>query len=300
MPTTFGVPDEQTDFASRNVAFLDVLPALMKRINELLAQRSWLPAPRGDDETEEEFGQRTAAQRLVFFLGRLVAEDFMEILLLCANGYGFAGLRLLRSMFEAVVTGLYVARHPDKATAFLGYHTIHERKFIKSAEAAGIDLSQLIPEAEQTRIEREYQATKDRYRQMKCPECDAVLGDVSWTKMDPIAMARELGLHQLAVQCYSYTTLQVHTTPTRLISRLEETQDGLRFRAWPQRKEADAAMVGAHICIAVVLNAHNEYFSLGISGLEAQFAATVERAWGPDPGWAYRPPESSSTSEDSA
>ena len=286
---TFGLPGEQQDFATRHAQFLEILPTLTRRIDEVLALREFTPDPKREGESEGEWQNRVVAQRLVFFLGRLAAEDFMEILLLCANGYGMAGLRLLRSMFEGVVTGLYVAKHPDQASAFMGYHTVHQRRFLKAAEAARIDLSGIFPLEEQARIEEQYLGLRDSYRQMKCPECEAVLADISWTKMDPIAMAHELGLQELAVQCYSYTTLHIHTTPTRLLSRLEDTAEALRFKNGPQRAEADAAMVGAHCCLAQVLNAQNVYFDLGINEFEAELAAGIERAWGPDPGWTRVP-----------
>jgi len=285
MPITFGLPREQEDFAARNSTFLEVLPTLTRRIDEILATRTVHPDPRFEGEPEEVWQSRLIAQRLVFFLGRLAAEDFMEILLQCANGYGMAGLRLLRSMFEGVVTSLFVGRHPDQAKTFMGYHTVHQRKFLKIAEAAGIDLSGISPPAEQAQIEAEYLTSREAYRMMKCPECDAVLADVSWTKADPIAMVRELGLQELAVQCYAYTTLYIHTTPTRLISRLQETGDVVRFKDGPQRLEADAALVGAHCCIAHVLESHNRMFNLDITGLETELAAGIEQAWGPDAGW---------------
>jgi hypothetical protein len=117
---TFGLPREQEDFAARNSTFLEVLPTLTRRIDEILATRTVHPDPRFEGESDEVWQSRLIAQRLVFFLGRLAAEDFMEILLQCANGYGMSGLRLLRSMFEGVVTSLFVGRHPDQAKAFMG------------------------------------------------------------------------------------------------------------------------------------------------------------------------------------
>jgi hypothetical protein len=225
VPVTFGLPGEQANFVARNAPFLEVLPRLTARINESLALRTLTPDPRAATESEEDWQRRVAAHRLVFFLGRLAAEDFMEILLLCANGYGMAGLKLLRSMFEGVITGIYIARHPEEAQAFFGYHTIHQRRFLRAAATAGIDLSQIVPTAEQERIEEQYLSSRDSYRQTRCPECDATLADVSWTRADPMTMAREVGLQQLAVQCYSFTTLHIHTTPTRLLSRVEETAE---------------------------------------------------------------------------
>ncbi len=280
MPITFGVPREQEDFVARNARFLEVFPRLTRRIDEILALRSFAPGDRQESESEDDWTQRAVAQRLVFFLGRLAAEDFMEIVLLCGNGYGMGGLKLLRPMFEAVVTGLYIGRHPEEAKAFMKYNIVHQRKFLKVAEAAGIDLSAIVPGDEQARIEREYLDTRDSYRLMRCPECDAVLNDVSWTKRDPLAMARELGLHELAVQCYSYTTLHIHTTPTRLFSRLEETPDAIQFKAGPQHAEADAALIGAHCCIAHVLEGHSRYFDLGIGGLEHELSDGIAYAWG--------------------
>jgi hypothetical protein len=167
----------------------------------------------------------------------------------------------------------------------MGYHTVHQRKFLKIAEAAGIDLSAIVPPPEQGRSEAEYQASRHLYRTMKCPECYAVLADVSWTKADPIAMARELGLQELAVQCYAYTRLHIRTTPTRLISRLEESEDVLRFKDGSQRAEADAALTGAHCRLAHVLESHNRFFGLGIAELESDLASGIEKAWGRDPGW---------------
>lgn len=43
-----------------------------------------------------EHPDEAPAKNAVFFLGRLLAEDFMEMFLNCAYGYGFAGLKLLR------------------------------------------------------------------------------------------------------------------------------------------------------------------------------------------------------------
>src|SRR6266849_4455929 len=118
-PITFGLPNEQADFVTRNAPFIEVLPRLTQRINEILAQRTFARDPRAAAESEEDWQRRVLAQRLVFFLGRLAVEDFMEILLLCGNGYGMAGLKLLRSMFEGVITGIYIARHHEEANAFV-------------------------------------------------------------------------------------------------------------------------------------------------------------------------------------
>lgn len=45
-----------------------------------------------------------ADEKFVYFYGVLVVEDFMEIFLMAANGYGVAAMKLLRSMYEHTVT----------------------------------------------------------------------------------------------------------------------------------------------------------------------------------------------------
>ena len=261
---SFGIASEQNSFSERNSRFMEIFPRLTNQSNQILIRT--LTAP---DE----------AHSVVFYLGRLVVEDFMEILLNCANGYGMAGLKLLRPMFEATVTALYLTKHPEEAKAFLDYHTVHQRKGLKLAESVGVDLADRIPKTQQAEIEARYQQVRDLYRQVKCPECGAQLADMSWSKKDVVAMCHELGLQQMAFALYFYTTLYIHTTPTRLTSRLRETKDGITFKEEAQRSEADMAMAGAHICLALILQCHNRFFDLNIADLERELHRDLQYAW---------------------
>jgi hypothetical protein len=56
----------------------------------------------------------TQIEKFVYFYGNLVAEDFMEIFLMAANGYGYGAMKLLRSMYEHIVTLRYLHDHPDE------------------------------------------------------------------------------------------------------------------------------------------------------------------------------------------
>jgi len=55
----------------------------------------------------------TPIDKFVYFYGNLVAEDFMELFLMAVNGYGFAAMKLLRSMYEHTVTLKYLHEHTD-------------------------------------------------------------------------------------------------------------------------------------------------------------------------------------------
>jgi hypothetical protein len=262
-PIRFGIPQEEQDFLGRNSRFMEVLPRLEARLNQILIRT---------------FETSDAAQKVVFFLGRLIAEDFHEILLVCANGYGHAGLKLIRPMFEATVTAFYLMRHPEEAEAFLEYDFVHQRKGLKIAESVGVDLSEAVPKDQQAKIEAKYQEIKEHYRQV-CPKCGESRGEPSWTKKDLTALSREIGLAESALYLSFFATLQIHTTPTRLKSRLAQTAEGLLFKEGPQRPAADAALVGAHVCMAQVLEGHNRYFALGIDDLERQLDEDVKYAW---------------------
>jgi len=263
MGITFGVPAEQEDFAKRNSRFFEILPKFEERLNQVLVR---------------QFETGDTAQKVVFFLGRLIAEDFHEILLIAANGYGMAGLRLFRSMFEANVTAMYLTQHPAEAETFLDYHYVHRRKGLQIAKSLGVDLSDRVPREQQVEVEAKYQEIKSHYRQV-CPKCGESRGEPSWTKKDLTTMSREVGMKESPFYFSFFTTLQIHTTPTRLMSRVERTREGLLFKEGPQRQEADAAVVGAHGCMAQLLECHNRYFGLGIRDFEPELVRDLKYAW---------------------
>jgi hypothetical protein len=76
----------------------------------------------------------SSADHIIFFMGRLCAEDFNEIFLLAVNGYGFGSLKILRGFFERVVTIIYISENKDEAKQFLEYHYIHRGKMLTHAE----------------------------------------------------------------------------------------------------------------------------------------------------------------------
>ena len=77
-----------------------------------------------------EFRPENAADKVVFFTGRLCVEDFNEIFLLCANGYGFGALKILRGLYERTVTAGYISKNPQEAELFLEYHFVHKGKML--------------------------------------------------------------------------------------------------------------------------------------------------------------------------
>jgi hypothetical protein len=107
---TFGLPDEWNVFSKQHPILIEKLPLLFETLNKIFVRQ----VPTSN-----------SADRVIFFLGRICFEDFMEILLLCGNGYGIGGMKLLRGLYERATTIGYIAKNPRKADQFLEYHHVH-------------------------------------------------------------------------------------------------------------------------------------------------------------------------------
>ena len=258
-PIVFGLPERQADFEKRNAKFFEVWPRLQDAIERGFS-RTFTPADR--------------TETIVYSLGRLVVEDFMEIILVCANGYGIAGLKLLRPMFEATVTARYLNRNPGETDTFLQYYNVHQRKGINLAKLVGIDVSAYVSPPKQNEIESAYQAIKHQYRWTVCKKCRTDREAASWTKKSLVAMAREVGLGTAVVGLYYLPTMQIHTTAVRLNSRFKDTPEGVAFQPGPQLKEADRSLAGAHACLMNILEEQEQRFGLGldVEALKRDFA----------------------------
>ena len=134
-------------------------------------------------------------------LGRHVPEDFSEILLLCGNGYGIGALKLLRGMYERVVTMAYLLKHPEKAQDFVDRHLIEKQKCLNHLRMDGDDPAKYFGEAELAEIAEAAGRTRDR------------LPKDSWTDLDLRSMARVVGLEGYYTIFYHWPTLHTHPTP---------------------------------------------------------------------------------------
>ena len=55
----------------------------------------------------------------------------MEILLVCGNGYGAAGMKLLRSMYEHAVTLRYLHEHQEEVQTFMDYYHVQQYQLMR-------------------------------------------------------------------------------------------------------------------------------------------------------------------------
>ena len=120
LPVVFGFEEEWRDFGIRHAEFMRRFVNIEKAI-ALAFNRSW--------ESNE------LLDRTLYLLGRLAIEEFMEILLLCANGYGVGAQKLVRGMYERAVTARYLRDHREEVDNFLAFHKVADHKLLKAVQA---------------------------------------------------------------------------------------------------------------------------------------------------------------------
>jgi len=249
----FGFQEEWADFQKRNARFLERFPNFEKAFNLAFGRTMKL--------TE-------VIDKFVLMYGRVCLEDFFEILLCCGNGNGVAAQKLLRGLYERVVTLRYLHEHPTELDDFLDYHWVAQRKLMNACkETMGEDL---FPGETVRDIEARYQAAKEKFMITDCAKCGTKRLNHTWTKLDFASMARATSsLGKLLVPGYYIPLRNAHATVASMLSRMEAGQNGgISFAEAAQRKEADNALRVSHNIVLDALRVEDEHFA--IPGLKEQ------------------------------
>jgi hypothetical protein len=122
LPFAVGDFEAQTQFIKRNAAFLREFPELSKLYDKVFIRSLELP-----DETKRQqlmvlpddhpevvaFEDKAMADLVIFYLGRMATDDLGEILILSGNGRGFGAYKIVRGMYERIVTSMYMEKNPQ-------------------------------------------------------------------------------------------------------------------------------------------------------------------------------------------
>lgn len=236
----FGDLDAAAEFDKRHPLWSDRFMNLVRAIDMAFTRVQTMSEP---------------ADKLVYFYGRMCAEDFIEVLLVCGNGYGQAGLKLLRCLYEHTVTLRYLHEHPNEAGLFMNFHHVQQHKLMRNIlDTFGKDAvhREVVAEVEQ------------KYAQVK-----AVFRNNTWNGLDFVSMAKRAGaIGTLIVPGYFDPLRHAHTTFGGLKDRLEIVDERIQFQHEPEPAVADQALMTAHNCILNVLEVQSERFK--IDGLQEQ------------------------------
>jgi Family of unknown function (DUF5677) len=260
--SVYGFPDEATAFDQRHPQWAAVMSRLADVINLALTRTQLMDTP---------------IDKFVYFYGALVAEDFMEIFLMGANGYGFGAMKLLRSMYEHTVTLKYIHDHPEELQAFFDFDRVQQYKLMKPIlDTFG---GSALPADTVADTLQRYEEVKDRFMVKSCKSknCEEKRVGHTWSKLDFVSMAKKTGaIGTLIVPGYFFPLRHAHSTYRAMTERIERGDDHLGFRRESQPNEADQALMTAHNCLLVALEVQEERFK--IDGLQAAIQNAV-RDW---------------------
>jgi hypothetical protein len=209
---------------------------------------------------------KVMADRVVFGLGRIIADDFGEVITLSGNGYGIGAYKVLRGMYERLVTAAYIAKNPAEARPFVEDDAIKKWKLWQQALEVMPDLKDSVPKEKVDALEAEYRRVKAKRAESTCNKCGQPKSQEAWTRVDLARMAKQTDVNLSALHgaCYLTPTFHSHATGFGLGSRFKQKKGGAISYQEISEPEARQALLLAHNLVLRHLTLQNEYFMLGL------------------------------------
>lgn len=224
---------------------------------------------------------KSPAEKVIFFMGRLCVEDFNETFLLAASGYGFGALKILRGLYERIVTTAYIAANQDEAIHFLEYHYIHRSRLMHHAESFFGNLEKYIDKSEIDEAKNNFLMYRDSFMQTKCKECGTKAIMHSWSKLDLASMAKKTGFENLYFPGYYHPTSQAHATAAAVMYRLKSSGvNPVGFDDGSQPDAADRSLIIAHNLIIRLVHIQSEFFNLDLTQELEVLNSDFKAVWG--------------------
>jgi hypothetical protein len=275
--TCVGDTNAQKRFIESHKAFLEEFPALEELVYESfrLAEEKCYPesqsTPTGAEPTDNE-----VAQKVALYLERAIFDDFGELLILAGNGLGIGAKKTLRSMYERLVTAMFIAKFPTEAKIFLAHADIEKGKVLNRAIATVPELvkTDFTPE-EIKRIQDAKKAAEAKKKIEYCEECDQPKTDEAWTRVSLDTMAKKVedDLLKMYGPYYLVPTLLTHATPFGLDLRFRRT-GGASDNVVLNEEYARSSVWRGHYLILWLLRHQDLYFNLCLAArIDARIGA---------------------------
>jgi hypothetical protein len=289
----FGNLDEQQKFLKEYKSFLDHWEYLSEMIKTAFLNRT-IPPPRPeviaslvdlpeDDPKVLAVENKYKSDLIVYTLGRIAVDDFSELLVLAGNGWGIGALKIIRGMYERVVTAAYIAKHPEAATPFADSHWTHRAKLMRRMTAASPGLEAELPDHIREQILTESKRAQDAKRESICKGCGRLKTVDAWTALDLASMAKDLGPHleNLYALCYLEPTAHMHATGAGVSARMVHTDTAWLYKI-DTRAEIKMALISGHNVLLECLRTQNDYFSYGLEEEIGKLFTAFSHVWKPE------------------
>jgi hypothetical protein len=108
------------------------------------------------------------AELTIYMLSRIALDDFHEIVVLAGNGWGVGALKILRGMYERVVTAGYIAKNSQASRAFADNIWTHRFKVWNRLKKTNPALAEGETPEEIKQIEAEAKLVQERKNESIC------------------------------------------------------------------------------------------------------------------------------------
>jgi hypothetical protein len=280
-----GDKEAQVRFVERYKPFLSEYPELSKLLKKAFLRKLDNPPDKeieaisglpDDDSRVIDFDNKVFADRIVFYLGRITVDDFSELINLVSNAQGFGAYKILRGMYERIVTAVYISKYPSEAQPFLEAEDIQNWKIWKRALEVTPEIAAKYSPDQINELEEKYKKAKAKRNESVCNKCNQPTTNEAWTRVNLADMAQKAdeNLAILYGSCYLEPTLNTHATGSSLNRRIRpnNTDTGWTYRE-NSEEEARIALHLAHSLILRVLKLQESYFKLG---LEAEIQTRID------------------------
>lgn len=274
VPIGIGDSEAQKRFLDHNQAFLEEMPRLYE-----LSKRVFIRQVSGPDESERQallhlpdndpaviaFEDRAMADLSIFYLGRIAADDFGEIITLSANGRGFGALKIVRGMYERVVHAKYMVLHPSEARPFVESSSIAKLNYINRMLKDFPEMKVRYSDEFMAELSANAAAARAKRKESTCSKCGQPVTQQAWTRVSLDIMAKEVepSLEVLYPQFYLEGTQQSHANMLGIERRLIEKDGGYTYKDISEDEARAALHLGHHLMVKL-LWMQNEHFKLGL------------------------------------
>lgn len=293
----FGDRAEQARFSEEYQSFLIEWSELQETVKRVMLNRTiegpdlqaLEPLP-DDDPRMIAAEDRYKADLSSFVLARTAIDDFSEMLVLASNGFGLGAFKILRGMYERVVTSEYVALYPEVSRALVDSTWTHSWKVWRRAVAMRPEIGGSLQEDEIATMRGRAAEAQARHKESFCKACGQLVQAHAWTKVYLETMAKkvdgrltELGVDHVRIadyylRCYLQPTAVEHATGTSVNDKFELLDGHWTYRMDSSREGRQALLFG-HALLLILLGYQNRHFEYGLEGLIGPRWAAYRGIW---------------------
>lgn len=207
------------------------------------------------------FDTEDKAAAVIFYIGNRCEDDFQEIMLLAANGFGWGATAHLRGMYERAVIASYLLEHPTEVNDFIDFDFVQRWKAAQAIKRAlNIDAEK---DEEFAKLKEDFDSVRERFLVPDCDKCGTTRLNHTWSKLDFVSMAGKVSLKDLIVPAYYIPLSQGHGTFASAGARLSQSENGALFvDTTIGMAEADRSFQLAHLLLIGIISIQHQYFKL--------------------------------------